>query len=88
MSTCAGCGLPKYDWRKAAQGDLTPSPTCDAAEGMVDGALVACRDRQIAAQAALLRSVTTKLELLEPPGDLRYAAAARELVVGVLEVLS
>lgn len=89
MSTCARCGLPRYDWRSP---NVTPAPTCSAHEDTHDIHLLACRDRQLSNQSALLRSVTAKLEeaadLLEPPNGAGYVNSARQLVVEVLETLA
>lgn len=90
MSTCARCGRPNgWDWQSECVSNQEWDEDSDSWQKL---ATIECRDRELLAARSLLRSVTTKLEeaaeLLEPPGDARAAAVARELVVGVLEVLS
>lgn len=86
MTTCARCGLPKFSWQNA---NAYPAPTCSADESLDDRHLVACRDRQIAAQAALLRSVTGKLEmLLTRLDDLSEPCSIRADLDALLEAIS
>lgn len=91
MTTCARCGLPNAD-------DAFPSASLAATHcrvrvtagtGLADEAIIDCRDRQIAAQAALLRSVTGKLEmLLTRLDDLSEPCSIREDLDSLLEKLS
>ena len=78
MSTCARCGH-----EECYSGTHDDAP---------DEEKLGCRDRQIAAQAALLRSVTGKLEeaaeLLQDIANPAAAISARNLIDSVLEVLS
>jgi hypothetical protein len=80
MSACARCGSD----------DCSAGPP---APGLASTAMhiIECRDRQIAAQAALLRSVTGKLEEAHdmidgvPGSDSEHA---KKLIASVLEALS
>lgn len=57
MSTCARCGLERGgNWLTQCAAEEPED------EALKRQAVIACRDRQIAAQAALLRSVTRELE--------------------------
>ncbi len=80
MSKCAKCGL------EAKEGDLTLSGVCPGVD------VLACRDRQVAAQSALLKSVTGKLEqaraLIEDDASPEEAAVARDLLDSALKELS
>ena len=79
MSTCARCGLPDSE--------------CGAWQ-QENRHIIACRDRQIAAQAALLRSVTRYLEIASEHLDTSAEEMpdrnrlAKELVDKVLEWLA
>ena len=94
MSRCARCGLEEKQlplvW---APGVPHAFKACYA--GSVLNAshptaifVVECRERQIANQAALLRSVTLKLEKAHQLCADDYPKSAAELIEGVLEVLS
>ena len=91
MTTCARCGLPKGTMLQAVGGQACSDGDMSAL-GDDGESTIACRDRQIAAQAALLRSVTGKLEdaraLIEDDASPDEAALARQLLDSVLEVLS
>ncbi len=90
-ATCARCG--RQESRVAPEGQVSGQHcwrSITDGTGAHSWALPDCLMNQIAAQASLLRSVTTKLEeaaeLLEPPNP--SPGEARDLVVGVLEILS
>lgn len=82
VANCVRCGLEQ------TVGELTGKGEC----ALPTERRMACRDRQIAAQAALLRSVTGKLEdthdFLAPGASPAEVATARHLVAQILEVLS
>lgn len=88
MSRCARCGLPE------ASVSCGLENTCQAVSASkVDSNhfgfyIIACRDRQIANQASLLRSVTIKLEKAHQLCADDYPKSAAGLIEQVLEVLS
>lgn len=96
--TCARCGLPECVDRHECERSMGTCSRCGHSPefqclGRYWGAngQLACRDRQIAAQAALLRSVTGKLEELHTILlDDEYGPKSTPvmLIDSVLEVLS
>ncbi len=83
-TTCSRCGLPV---------GIEPGQCGNGAEGhsatvWEQVAIVACRDRQIAAQASLLRSVTGKLEEALEALDAYSPLRAAALIDSVLEAIS
>lgn len=86
-ATCARCGLhlTNEKWTECGDEDTQHSES---------GYTLDCRDRQIAAQASLLRSVTVKLEVAAELLDnetltaLPEVARAVALIDSVLEILS
>jgi hypothetical protein len=83
MSRCARCGLPTRNYNECADNDGHCYAHVEA-----DSEIIACRDRQIANQASLLRSVTIKLEKAAQEVDDGYNKTALGLISEVLETLS
>jgi len=87
MSTCARCGL-QLGMESVNCGDWDGGEDFHISERLRLTNRVDCRDRQIAAQAALLRSVTGKLEKASQYCEDGMALTAKAQIDAVLEALS